>query len=612
LYIPTGKVKKLINMTDLYQLLFVISPLTGIIGLLIITAMVFLLWKLNKSNAASYENRILSLSQQVIDMQQHLDYANREETKAKADAVRAAATRDKLLTSLSHEIRTPMNGILGMAVLLEETELNPEQRDYMDTIISSGRILLNKVDEVMATEMLEQSRINSSNAIEQKSTDLHNCIEEVIENFAVKAAALNKELLYEIDSTVPMQVLADSKRLQQLLTNLVENVLPAKKQQVYISAQVLKYNNTDRLPALGFTVATEMLGSSVQTEELLAAGSILPDHDHTAAATEETLGLNICQKLVTEMNGEIRSIQGDDTAYIFSIPLEAVPLQFTATEGYSLKDFEGKPVLIVNSNETAAAVLKNKLQQWKLHPVVVTNAEQALQIIPIQSFSLLITEMELPGMNGMELAAAVKNMTPALPVLLLNSNGSNQVTSQEAMAAKIKLLQKPLKQHTLFDSILSALRNKNSGQAQEITVKDLSTAFAKKYPLRILVAEDNPVNQKWAIKILAKLGYQADIADNGHIVLDMVGKTTYDLVLMDVQMPQMDGLEATKMIRVCLNKQPVIIAMTANVMHGDRVACMQAGMDDYISKPVQLVELLNMLEKWALVITEKKNYIQLS
>ena len=141
---------------------------------------------------------------------------------------------------------------------------------------------------------------------------------------------------------------------------------------------------------------------------------------------------------------------------------------------------------------------------------------------------------------------------------------------------------------------------------QDMPANKLSADFAKQYPLRILVAEDNTVNQKWAAKILGKLGYEADIAGNGHIVLDMVGKVAYDLILMDVQMPEMDGLEATKMIRVCLNKQPTIIAMTANVMHGDRMACMQAGMDDYISKPVQLGELVNMLEKWALVITDKK------
>ncbi|HMK03458.1 MAG TPA: response regulator, partial [Ferruginibacter sp.] len=160
--------------------------------------------------------------------------------------------------------------------------------------------------------------------------------------------------------------------------------------------------------------------------------------------------------------------------------------------------------------------------------------------------------------------------------------------------------------HLLFDNILSNLRNKKTRQHAEMPVKKLSAEFSRQYPLRILVAEDNLVNQKWATKILTKMGYQPDIADNGHMVLDMVDRSSYDLILMDVQMPGMDGLEATRMIRLCLNKQPVIIAMTANVMHGDRMACIQVGMNDYISKPVQLSELVNMLEKWAVVITDKK------
>ncbi len=586
--------------------LFVVSNLTGIVVLLIIVAMAFLLSRFYKSNIDSYSNSIQSLTVQVKDMQQHLDYASREETKARADAARAAAARDKLLISLSHEIRTPMNGILGMAILLEETELNAEQRDYMDTIISSGKILLNKVDEVMANDMLEQSKISSNiNEVAQKNTDLYNCVEEVIENFAVKAAAKKTELLYEIDPGVPMQVLADNKRLQQVLTNLVENVLDYNNEQLCIAVQVLKYHSTDMAPALGFTVSTKFPGTHDKTEELLSAGNLLPDHDAAEIPNEKILGLSISKKLVQEMNGEIKAVNEVYGGFIFSIPLEAVPVHTAATQGYSLKDFEGKPVLIINSNNTAATSLKNKLQQWKLHPVVVATGEQALQIIPVQTFSLVITEMDLTGMNGIQVAEKIKDTHPLLPVILLNAMNDDRYKLQEAVAAKINVLQKPVKQHILFDNILSCLRNKK-GQVKDISAKNLSSAFAQKYPLRILVAEDNPVNQKWALKILGKLGYESDIADNGHAALDMVGKTNYDLILMDVQMPQMDGLEATRMIRVCLNKQPVIIAMTANVMHGDRMACMQAGMDDYISKPVHLGELLNMLEKWALVITDKK------
>ncbi len=240
---------------------------------------------------------------------------------------------------------------------------------------------------------------------------------------------------------------------------------------------------------------------------------------------------------------------------------------------------------------------------------MAANGNEALQLLNGQFFSLVITEMNLPGSNGIQLAANIKEIYPQLPLILLNPLNDQRYKEHGHLAKEIIVLSKPVKQHTLFDNILSSLLHvKIAGRSsQEMSVKKLSADFVKQCPLRILVAEDNPVNRKWAAKILGKPGYHPDIAGNGHIVREKVGKATYDLLLMDVQMPEMDGLEATTMIRVCLNKQPTIIAMTANVMHGDRMACMQAGMDDYTSKPVQLAGLVNMLEKWTLVITEKKS-----
>jgi CheY-like chemotaxis protein/nitrogen-specific signal transduction histidine kinase len=591
-----------------YQPLFILSTFTTVIFLLVIVAMALVLLGFYRSNVNSYHTKIKALGQQLDAMQKHLDYASREETKARAYAKRAAAARDNLLTSLSHEIRTPMNGILGMAILLEETSLNTEQKDYIDTIISSGKILLNKVDEVMSNDMLEQSKIEQSvTAVQQKNTDLRNCVEEVIDTFAVRASERSIELLYAIDENVPVQVLTDNKRLDQILTNLVEKVMETEQQQVFIGVHIIKHNNTDTPPALGFTIAGKPMGNAAAIALLLDGGDSLQ-----AAAEEQdekTLGLTISKKLVEEMQGELKTVGDTNIGFIFRVPLQTVASLAGNTTGYNLKDFEGKPVLLVSSNPVVGGVLMKQLQQWKLQPVLAADADEALQLANEQLFNLVITEMNLTGISGIELAAHIKDAFPQLPVILLNALNDTSYKEQEALAKEIVILSKPLKQHKLFDNILSSLLHvKKAGpsSSQMMSVKKLSADFAKQYPLRILVAEDNPVNQKWAIKILGKLGYQPDIADNGHIVLDMVGKAAYDLILMDVQMPEMDGLEATKMIRVCLNKQPTIIAMTANVMHGDRMACMQAGMDDYISKPVQLNELVNMLEKWALVITDKK------
>jgi len=586
--------------------LFILSTFSAVIFFAVIIGMAAAIFGFYRSNIASYRNKIKAMGLQVADMQQHLDYASKEETKARADARRAATARDKLLASLSHEIRTPMNGILGMSVLLEETTLNAEQRDYIDTIISSGKILLRKVDEVMAEDQIEQSKINLTiNAAQKKNTDLRNCVEEVLGTFAVKAAEQRTELLYQVDTDVPSHVLTDAKRLQQVLTNLAEHVMEDNRQQVFVGVHIIKHDSIDKPPALGFTVAEKPLGNTAAIGMLLDTGKAMPGNNNSEEK-EEWIGLAISKKLVEEMGGTIRAIADSDSGFIFSIPLQVAASQAGSMAAYDLKDFEGKQVLIVNNNVTAAAILKNQLQEWKLESVVVANGNQALQAAGEQHFSLVIAEMNLPVMNGVQLAAALKQSFPKLPLILLNTLNDNRYREEKTFTGEITVLSKPLKQHQLFDNILSSLRSNKTGQLQDMSAKKLSVEFAKQYPLHILVAEDNPVNQKWALKILSRLGYQADIAENGHAVLDMVGKTAYDLVLMDVQMPGMDGLEATKMIRVCLNKQPTIIAMTANVMHGDRIACMQAGMDDYISKPVQLGELVNMLEKWAMVITDKK------
>jgi CheY-like chemotaxis protein len=194
-----------------------------------------------------------------------------------------------------------------------------------------------------------------------------------------------------------------------------------------------------------------------------------------------------------------------------------------------------------------------------------------------------------------------------MPVILLNPANDERYKKHADLFGAV--LNKPVKQHVLFDNILSEFRHKDKDVIHEkVATNKLSNDFSKQYPLRILIAEDNPINQKWTTKILSKLGYESQVAENGKEVLEVVSHEQYDLILMDVQMPEMDGLEATRMIRLCLQSQPVIIAMTANVMHGDRQACMQAGMNDYISKPVELNELVNMLEKWGLMIKEKRQF----
>jgi len=567
--------------------------------------MFVVVWHFFRSKLTSSRNRIAALDLQVQGLQTQLEYVAAREQAAMAEADQTGKAKSQLLSSLSHEIRTPMNGVLGMATLLKETELNTEQQEYADTIISSGNILLNKLNEILINDVISHSKMDALQGDpDQKNVDLRNCVEEVLDVFGSKAN--NIELLYEIDLDVPSHILTDNKRLQRVLINLVENAVKATKQgEVFLGVHNGK-DETSGKPLLEFEVVDTGTGIAKEIEGKLFTG-ILPENYSTRNNSgAKGFGLVICRKIVEQLGGQIHFARAEKggARFWFTIPLLSAVQSQAAAAGYAMVGFEDKQVLIVNPDVKAAAILKNQLEQWKLIPAIAASGVQALEILSQVSFSVVITCVDTPDMNGIVLAQTIRNQYPQTPVLLLNAvNDDRYKPYKEYFGAVIN---KPVRQHQLFDSVLSLLRHSDKdANPDNHAAKKLSENFSQRFPLRILVAEDNPVNQKWTIKILSKMGYQAVIAENGKMVLEIVGHEDFDLILMDVQMPEMDGLEATKMIRLCNDKQPVIIAMTANVMHGDRQACIQAGMDDYISKPVELAALVDMLEKWALVIRER-------
>jgi len=567
--------------------------------------MFVVVWHFFRSKLTSSRNRIAALDLQVQGLQTQLEYVAAREQAAMAEADQTGKAKSQLLSSLSHEIRTPMNGVLGMATLLKETELNTEQQEYADTIISSGNILLNKLNEILINDIISHSKMDALQGDpDQKNVDLRNCVEEVLDVFGSKAN--NIELLYEIDLDVPSHILTDNKRLQRVLINLVENAVKATKQgEVFLGVHNGK-DETSGKPLLEFEVVDTGTGIAKEIEGKLFTG-ILPENYSTRNNSgAKGFGLVICRKIVEQLGGQIHFARAEKggARFWFTIPLLSAVQSQAAAAGYAMVGFEDKQVLIVNPDVKAAAILKNQLEQWKLIPAIAASGVQALEILSQVSFSVVITCVDTPDMNGIVLAQTIRNQYPQTPVLLLNAvNDDRYKPYKEYFGAVIN---KPVRQHQLFDSVLSLLRHSDKdANPDNHAAKKLSENFSQRFPLRILVAEDNPVNQKWTIKILSKMGYQAVIAENGKMVLEIVGHEDFDLILMDVQMPEMDGLEATKMIRLCNDKQPVIIAMTANVMHGDRQACIQAGMDDYISKPVELAALVDMLEKWALVIRER-------
>lgn len=576
----------------------------------ILILMIFIAFGYFYASISGIKSRNEEFAQQADDLNKQLDLLTERERKARREADIACNAKGNLLSLMSHEIRTPMNGVIGMATLLAETHLNIEQREYTNIIIDCSKTLLSNINEILISDMLDFSKIDSESLeLSNKNFDLRNCIEEVLGMFAGKAAEAGIDLVYQIDNNVPIQIKGDYKRLQQVLINLVENAVRfTNKGEVFISVNILTNIPADQLQ-LGFSISDTGTGVSADKLPRLFNGVLPADYSTATKQISKGFGLVICKRLVEQMGGQIRleNRPGNGSRFIFSILTTSTRQAVPDFAGNKMIGFEGKQVLIVDDNITVNTILNNQLEQWKLLPVLAASGIHALEILSQISVDLIITDLIMPGMDGLQLSQAIKSLYPKIPIILLNPVSDERYKEYPDIINAV--ISKPVKQHSLFDTILIELRHKDKSIPEKGGSHHIPDNFSETYPLRILVAEDNLVNQKWIRKILSKIGYQCQIAENGKAVLEIVGHEHFDLILMDVQMPEMDGMEASRMIRVCLETQPVIIAMTANVMQGDREECIQSGMNDYISKPVELHVLLNMLEKWALFIKEKKQLL---
>lgn len=558
-----------------------------------------------------YHLRITKIKRQKSDLQRQvqergelLSYAKLNEQKARREAELLNKNKSFLLSKVSYEIRTPMNAVMGMATLLNETNLSAEQREYTATIQNSGESLLTVINDILMNDILEYSKVESGNELESKDFDLRNSTEEVLDVFAAKASQAGLDLVYEIDNNVPPQIVGDAFRLRQILMNLVENAFRFTTEgEIFIGVRSVQHEGDGRIK-LEFEVRDTGMGMT--PARLLQVANDLAKPE-TFAETNVHIGLTliICKRLVSLMEGsmKVESREKEGTAFKFTIWTRVSVQALNAHANLEFAGLEGKKILIADDNATVRNTLKNRLIQWKLSPVLAKSGKEALEILAENKpFNLVIVDLQMPEMDGIGLAQLIKQRYEDLPVILLNKTSDERFRQYPALFSSV--VNKPVRDYILSKQIFSSLRHKDSDPLQEEQnyKQKLSVAFSKQYPLTILIAEDDKLNQKFAEKILNKLGYKPHIADNGQEVLELVSQRNYDVILMDVQMPVMNGLEATKMIRLCLAEQPFIIAMTANSLQGDREECMMAGMDDYISKPINLKELVIVLEKYSLQV----------